>query len=98
MKSPFTLQTIAVETPVSAGSPRLCWLKLAIAFGVLGFVWLLVLPAVGRHPTVAQHIEDQEERGIDPSAMFYSEHEIIRPIAHRIERLQETHGKSFWSR
>jgi hypothetical protein len=73
------------------------WVKLVCALAILGIIWLVVLPFIGQLPAVAQHIEDQQRRNIDPSAMYYSELEIMPAIAHRVERLQETHGQNFWS-
>ncbi len=31
-----------------------------------------------------------DERGIDPSAMYYTELEAMEPILHRLERSRET--------
>jgi len=74
------------------------WLGFGGALSLLSVTWFVLLPWVGRQPVVAQHIEKQERQGIDPSAMFYSELEIVPAIAHRIERLHETQGDAFWSR
>lgn len=63
-------------------------IRFATALAAVGLVWLVVLPLVARQSSVARHIEAQQQRGIDPSAMFYSELEILPPIAHRMERLQ----------
>lgn len=62
--------------------------KLLLACGGLAFVWLVLLPWIARQPQVTQHIQQQEHLGIDPSAMFYSELEIVPAIAHRVERLE----------
>lgn len=63
-------------------------LKLAIALAALAGVWLVVLPLVSEQSRVSQHIEQQQRLGIDPSAMFYSELEIVPAIAHRVERMR----------
>jgi hypothetical protein len=49
-------------------------------------IWLCLLPQLSRKPRVAQHLAKQREAGIDPSAMFYTELEIMPAIAHRMER------------
>lgn len=72
------------------------WWRFAGSLGMLSATWLLLLPWIGRYPAVADHIEQQERQGIDPSAVFYSELEIVPPIAHRIERLQVTQRDAFW--
>ncbi len=74
------------------------WLRLGGWIGALAITWCVALPWIGRYPAIARHIEHQEEQGIDPSAMFYSELEIVPSIAHRIERLHETHREAFFSR
>jgi hypothetical protein len=62
--------------------------KLAIALAAMACVWLVVLPLVSQQRHVSEHIQQQEQLGIDPSAMFYSELEILPAIAHRVERLR----------
>lgn len=74
------------------------WLRLAGWLGVLTLTWCVALPWIGRHPAIARHIEHQEEQRIDPSAMFYSELEIVPSIAHRIERLQKARPEAFFGR
>jgi len=74
------------------------WLRLVGWLGVITLTWCVALPWIGRHPAIARHIEHQEKQGIDPSAMFYSELEIVPSIAHRIERLQEARREAFFGR
>lgn len=63
-------------------------LKFAAALAVLALVWLVVLPLIGRQPIVSQHIEQQQQRGVNPSALFYSELEFLPDVLHRFERLE----------
>ena len=74
------------------------WLKLALSVFAVGAIWLIALPWLASLPTVEQHIAEQERQGIDPAAVFYSELEILPPIAHRYERLHDTHGDQLWGR
>jgi hypothetical protein len=83
------------QTSVDSESGWQRWRRFLAATLVMGFVWLVVLPYIGEQPVVSDHIKHQQELGIDPSAMFYSELEIAPSIAHRIERLQETHTMSW---
>jgi len=62
----------------------------------IGVVWLGVLPWIGLQPAVDNHIKFQQHLGIDPSAMFYTELEIIPAIAHHGERLNESHEAELW--
>jgi len=65
-------------TPPDRLPPRL---RLAIAVSLLAAVWLVVLPAIGRHPAVDRHVRLMESRGVNPSAMVYTEleHLPLRP-------------------
>ena len=47
---------------------------------VIAVIWLVVLPWWSRQPAMAQRLEWLDERGIDPSAMFYTELEYMDPI------------------
>ena len=59
-------------------------------------LWLVVLPWIGSQPDIAAKIEEEQRRGIDPSAMFYSELELLPPVAHRLERMQDRAAGGFW--
>lgn len=52
-------------------------LGLAVLMVIVGLVWLVVLPAIQAHPAVQSRIDFQEQRGIDPSAMFYTDVDFI---------------------
>lgn len=84
-------------TTAPARTPS-AWLKLALSLLVIGVVWCLALPWLASTPAVKRHIAEQERQGIDPAAVFYSELEILPPIAHRYERLHQTHGRELWGR
>jgi len=60
-------------------------LRLLLVTGVLSAVWLIVLPWWARRPAVDDHLRFLEERGIDPSAMFYTELDAMEPILQRLE-------------
>ncbi len=50
----------------------------------LGFVWLLVLPWLARQPSVNTQLQWLDEQRIDPSAMYYTELEAMKPILARL--------------
>ncbi|MFO0916771.1 MAG: hypothetical protein U0872_00445 [Planctomycetaceae bacterium] len=52
----------------------------------LAACWLGVLPWLSSHPAVDNHVRWLEERGIDPSAMYYTELEAMKPILSRLNR------------
>ncbi|QDS97278.1 hypothetical protein [Adhaeretor mobilis] len=68
--------------------------RLAAASLVLGLIWCVALPQFAATPRMHARIEWLEERGIDPSAMYYTELEAMRPILRRLEG----HGTGVCSR
>lgn len=59
---------------------------LAAAVATVAVVWLIVLPAVGRWPTVRARIDRNEARGINPEAMFYTELNAMPAAEARVRR------------
>lgn len=61
----------------------------ATAFGLgclfVAVIWLLVLPRVARWPQVRARIERNQGAGINPTAVFYTEHPMTRDLNQRIE-------------
>lgn len=54
--------------------------RLVMATATIAAVWLIVLPWIGRHETVRDHITFLDDREIDASAMFYTELDAMEPI------------------
>jgi hypothetical protein len=94
---PVETTSLRAEVSQSAAISIGRWLRFAMSLLVVSGIWLVGLPWLGGFAVVADHIENQERQGIDPSAMFYSELEILPPVVHRIERLQKTNRGDFWS-
>ena len=59
-------------------------------------VWGVVLPWVGSRPHVAARIQREEAQGINPSAMFYTELDALKPLVRRVDRAREAHPEAFW--
>jgi hypothetical protein len=51
--------------------------RLAIGAAAVAVIWCGVLPALLRCPGVARHVANMEERGVNPSAMYYTELERL---------------------
>ena len=68
----------------------------AILTGIILVVWCVLLPAVIQQPDVASHIIDLEVKGIDPSAMFYTDLEIAEEISYRVERGSKKDPDLLW--
>lgn len=54
--------------------------RLAMGTAVILVLWLVVLPWLADLPPVRRHIEFLEQRRIDPSAMFYTELDVMDEI------------------
>jgi len=73
-----SVQTLRVAVPG--------WARLLIAVVGLAIVWLGILPWYSRQPAMEAHLQWLDDRGIDPSAMYYTELEAMQPILQRLER------------
>ncbi|QDV25113.1 hypothetical protein [Aureliella helgolandensis] len=60
--------------------------QLGLAIVALGIVWLGILPWVAQQPRVKARLEWLDEKRIDPSAMYYTELEIMESIIKRLEK------------
>ena len=60
-------------------------MRLAVCVCGLAFVWLVVLPAIGRLPAVRETNQWLDAQGIDPSAMYYTELEVMPKILQDLE-------------
>lgn len=52
----------------------------------LSIVWLIVLPWLARQPGMHARLDWLDARGIDPSAMYYTELDAMQPILARLNR------------
>lgn len=63
---------------------RLRRIKLAAALAALATVWLLLLPYASRTPAMQERIQWLETQGVDPSAMYYTELDMMQPLLERM--------------
>jgi len=47
-------------------------------------VWFVALPHAANQPDMAAHLEFLDDNGVDPSAMYYTELEMMKPIFERL--------------
>lgn len=66
---------------------------LSFAAAVIGVsvTWLIVLPRYAQQPAMREHLRWLDEQRIDPSAMYYTELEVMESILarHRARELAE---------
>lgn len=58
-------------------------LALAVSIIALSVVWLVWLPAYADQPEMKRHLQWLDDKGIDPSAMYYTELEMMKDILAR---------------
>jgi len=61
------------------------WRRLAGCVGVIGVLWLVVLPWIARVEAVRARIARNEAMGVNPSAKFYTELPATPEILERVE-------------
>ncbi|MBA2115323.1 hypothetical protein [Bremerella alba] len=59
------------------------WLYLGLAIASVAVVWLVILPAYARQSEMSKHLQWLDQQGIDPSAMYYTELEVMEEILQR---------------
>ncbi len=58
---------------------------LAAAGLVVWVIWIVVLPAFASRPAMSKYLDRMDQAGIDASAMFYTELEMMPELIWRIE-------------
>jgi hypothetical protein len=61
-------------------------IRLLLSGVVIAIVWCVVLPQMAGLPQVREYMNWLDERGIDPTAMYYTELPAMDPILDRLER------------
>lgn len=54
-----------------------------LALAMVGLIWLVVLPSSAKRPAMRAHLRWLDDQGIDPSAMYYTELELMEKILAR---------------
>lgn len=61
------------------------------------FVWTVLLPILADHPHVRQRIEANHTAGINPTAVFYTDHPGMQEIELSIQSHVDSPTGSFWN-
>ena len=69
---------------------------LAVWSLLVGIVWLVLLPAVARQPAFRSDLRRLREQGINPSAMYYTELEMMGEVIDHNERFRREHPAALW--
>ena len=71
-------------------------LSLLVIIGIIFSVWGILLPAVSQNREFASEVVDREIKGIDPSAMFYTDLDAAEEISLRIEKNVRKNPDLLW--
>jgi hypothetical protein len=55
-------------------------MRLGLILASVAIVWCALLPHLANQPTMKRHLKFLDDKGIDPSAMFYTELEMMDDI------------------
>lgn len=75
--------------------------RLAALLGLwaaMALVWGAVLPRVASQPAIDRRLRDLEARGIDPSAMFYSELPLMSDVTGQLDQIHRRRPDPLWQR
>ncbi len=59
--------------------------QLVLAITMIACFWCVVLPWYGSQPAMEKHLQFLDDRGIDASAMFYTELDAMDAILEKLE-------------
>ena len=63
----------------------------------IGLIWLSVLPSLGRLPSLREAIDERDAHGIDASAMYYTDLEMMDGVIRRNEQFHRQHPEALWT-
>lgn len=69
---------------------------LAVCALVVGAIWLVLLPEVARRPEIQSDLKRLRSQAINPSAMYYTELDMIRGVIDQNERFRREHPNALW--
>ncbi len=72
------------------------WTHFALFWLAIIACWCVVLPWLARQPARAARIKALERAGIDPSAMYYSELEMMPDTLRQLEQLHARDANLLW--
>jgi len=89
--------TTSISTSATGGERAPAgWASLCAAAALIALLWMVVLPRVAEHPDLKARIKFLEERGIDPSAMFYTELNCLEGVLDRVDHFHRKHPGALW--
>ena len=72
-------------------------LSLGVTILTITVVWIFVLPWVGSRPSVRARIEHLDRKGVDPSALYYTDIEAMGRVESNLAGIRQANPDAFWS-
>lgn len=70
--------------------------SLAVVAIVMAWIWLVLLPRIAEIPAVTQRIEKLRTAGINPTAVFYTDHPGMKEIEQSVAADVHVPDSPFW--
>jgi hypothetical protein len=71
-------------------------IKLALSMVLIAVIWLTVLPRLSDIPSVRERIERNRNAGVNPTAVFYTDHPGMADFERSIQSRVEAPTGWFW--
>ena len=71
-------------------------LKLSIAIALVALIWMLLLPSISDLQSVRSRIDGNRAAGVNPTAVFYTDHPGMADIERNIDSIVNAKLSSFW--
>ena len=72
------------------------WARLTAIVIVVGCVWMVVLPFLQHNSALQKEIQFLDEQGIDPSALYYTDLEVMSKLEANVMKAKEQNPQAFW--
>jgi uncharacterized protein YbjT (DUF2867 family) len=73
------------------------WSCFLLGCALIALTWLVLLPAAARHPRLRARIAECDARGINASAMYYTELDTIHAMLAGIDAFHAAHPSALWT-
>lgn len=72
------------------------WTRFAAAIAVVSVVWLLILPWIGSHESMRARVNELDQQGIDPAALFYTDLDAMQRLESNLAAIKRENREVFW--
>ncbi len=73
------------------------WRSLCLSVTAIVIVWTVILPWIGSQQPIRSRIEYLDQRGIDPTALYYTDLEAMQRLESDLTAITRSNPNAFWS-